>query len=311
MKTSVVLCTYNGANYIEIQLDSIINQTIKPDEIIVCDDGSKDSTINICRNILVKSKIDYKIIENKTNKGIRDNFNLGITLASGDIIFLSDQDDYWFPKKIEVHKAIYQSRCEIEMIINDCIFTDKNLVTNNTTKIRKIKSWYNLNKSFIQGSCLSFKVNYKNILLPIPKIEIFHDKWISDIFFYLDKKYILREPLQLYRMHESNNSSFKLNKKPLDIFALKQRMKKRSLRKELFHEIKQISIIIERFEKLKIPCSEEKEKLNIIKKSFEDRYRIIQTNNLLQRIYLILKIDISTYLRINNGYYSLIKDIIR
>jgi glycosyltransferase involved in cell wall biosynthesis len=49
MKLSVALCTYNGSKYIEEQINSILNQTINVDEIIVCDDLSTDNTIEILK----------------------------------------------------------------------------------------------------------------------------------------------------------------------------------------------------------------------------------------------------------------------
>lgn len=61
MKVSVAMCTYNGEKYIEEQLNSILNQTKKIDEIIICDDGSKDNTLKICDKILKNSNVTYSI----------------------------------------------------------------------------------------------------------------------------------------------------------------------------------------------------------------------------------------------------------
>lgn len=65
MKVSVAMCTYNGEKYIEEQLNSILNQTKKIDEIIICDDGSKDNTLKICDKILKNSNVTYSIKINK------------------------------------------------------------------------------------------------------------------------------------------------------------------------------------------------------------------------------------------------------
>ncbi|MGA4923225.1 glycosyltransferase, partial [Bacillus subtilis] len=55
MKTSVALCTYNGEKYLKEQIDSILNQTKKVDEIVVCDDGSTDGTFSILEEYAAKS----------------------------------------------------------------------------------------------------------------------------------------------------------------------------------------------------------------------------------------------------------------
>ena len=68
MKVSVAMCTYNGEKYIEEQLNSILNQTKKIDEIIICDDGSKDNTLKICDKILKNSNVTYSIKINKKNR---------------------------------------------------------------------------------------------------------------------------------------------------------------------------------------------------------------------------------------------------
>ena len=90
MKISVAMCTYNGDKYIEEQLNSIQKQTKKIDEIIICDDGSKDNTVEICERLLSKSNIEYKININKENLGFARNFYQAIRLCSGDIIFFCD-----------------------------------------------------------------------------------------------------------------------------------------------------------------------------------------------------------------------------
>jgi len=101
MTTSVALCTYNGAKYIEEQLRSIIDQTHRVNEIVVCDDGSIDETLEIVEKIKQQtSDIDFKISVNKPNLGVCANFDKAIHECSGDIIFLSDQDDIWMKNKL-------------------------------------------------------------------------------------------------------------------------------------------------------------------------------------------------------------------
>lgn len=100
-KVSVVMCTYNGGKYIREQLDSIVNQTCTPFELIVQDDGSTDDTLDIVREYV--GKYPYvRITENELGKGINNNFFSAISKATGDFIAISDQDDVWELDKIEV-----------------------------------------------------------------------------------------------------------------------------------------------------------------------------------------------------------------
>lgn len=101
MKLSVAICTYNGSKYIEEQLLSIINQTTPIDEICLSDDASADNTISIVERIALTTTIPIHIVKNVQNKGFYNNFIDTIKRCSGDIIFLSDQDDIWHSDKVE------------------------------------------------------------------------------------------------------------------------------------------------------------------------------------------------------------------
>ena len=94
---SVCLATYNGARFVEKQLQSILVQLAPEDELIVCDDGSSDDTCNVIRR-LADARIALHAYSQ--NVGHVRNFERAISAAKGDFIFLSDQDDVWVPGKI-------------------------------------------------------------------------------------------------------------------------------------------------------------------------------------------------------------------
>lgn len=98
---SVALCSYNGSKYIAEQLWSILRQTRLVNEVVVCDDGSGDNTIEIIEHIKQQAPIDIRIYQNESNLGVRANFQKAVNLCKGDIIFLSDQDDIWYPHKVK------------------------------------------------------------------------------------------------------------------------------------------------------------------------------------------------------------------
>ena len=74
MTCAVVMATYNGEKYVKEQLNSILNQTRKPDSIIVTDDNSTDNTVKICKEILEASKINYKILVHEKKQYVTNNF---------------------------------------------------------------------------------------------------------------------------------------------------------------------------------------------------------------------------------------------
>ena len=100
-KISVALCTYNGEIYLREQLESILEQTLPPDEIIICDDGSTDATIKILEEFRRKSFTSVKVYCNKENLGVSKNFEKAISLCSGDIIFFPIKMTSGFPIKLK------------------------------------------------------------------------------------------------------------------------------------------------------------------------------------------------------------------
>lgn len=136
MILSVALCTYNGEQYIREQLESILNQTMPVDEIVVCDDGSTDKTLQIIEEYREKTAADIRIYCNENNLGVVANFQKAINLCCGDIIFLSDQDDVWHPDKIERIVDYFEHNKEILVV-----FTDGMLIDNDGAIIKSKKLW--------------------------------------------------------------------------------------------------------------------------------------------------------------------------
>ena len=87
MYISVAIASYNGGRFIEKQLDSILKQTRPVDEVIICDDGSTDNTVEICRNFIEKNSLtNWEISVNPKNVGYCFNFYGAIAKTKGDII---------------------------------------------------------------------------------------------------------------------------------------------------------------------------------------------------------------------------------
>lgn len=100
MTLSVALCTYNGEKYIEEQIRSILEQTMPVDEVVVCDDGSTDDTLQYIERIGATTTVPIRVYRNHSNLGPSRNFQKAISLCEGDVVFLSDQDDVWNENKV-------------------------------------------------------------------------------------------------------------------------------------------------------------------------------------------------------------------
>jgi len=109
MRTSIAMCTYNGAQYLQKQLDSIASQTNPPYELVVCDDGSTDATLALIERFARKATFPIRIFKNERNLGSTKNFEKAISICSGDLIALSDQDDEWYPDKLAKMHRLFEA----------------------------------------------------------------------------------------------------------------------------------------------------------------------------------------------------------
>ena len=92
MKVSIIIAAYNIDQYIERCINSIINQTLKDIEIIVVNDGSKDRTLDIIKDIASKDS-RIKIID-KQNQGLIEARKSGMKIANGEYLLFVDGDDW-------------------------------------------------------------------------------------------------------------------------------------------------------------------------------------------------------------------------
>jgi glycosyltransferase involved in cell wall biosynthesis len=124
MKVSVALCTYNGEKYLHEQLNSILNQTVIPDEIVICDDGSQDTTMKIVSDYQTQFPSIFTISQNETNLGFIKNFEKAINLCSHEIIVISDQDDVWEKDKVEETIRFFEENPSFDGVFHDLKLID-------------------------------------------------------------------------------------------------------------------------------------------------------------------------------------------
>lgn len=205
--TSVCMATYNGQKYLREQIESILCQLSDNDELVISDDHSTDSTVDIIRSY-GDSRI--KMYANELTKGVTHNFENALNKSKGDIIFLADQDDVWLHTKVEEMKK-FLSEGLYDVVTCNCALTDASL---NITQERYYtdespidrSAWGNFKKDLWLGSCMAFRREILKEVLPIPKRMAAHDLWIA-LYSQLNFRCgYYPKVLQLYRRHDNTVS---------------------------------------------------------------------------------------------------------
>jgi glycosyltransferase involved in cell wall biosynthesis len=218
LKISVCMTTSNGGAYVKAQIESVLVQLKENDELIICDDVSTDNTLAIIRSFCDDSRI---ILQQNTKRlGVIQNFEQALELATGEYIFLCDQDDIWLEHKTE--RMIGELRDSI-LTVSDCMVVDADLkeLQKSFFAIRGsgpgvIK---NIHKNGFLGCCMAFRKELLPCILPIPSSVPMHDMWIGLVAETTGKVSFINEPLSLYRRHGKNasptaeNSRFNLSQK--------------------------------------------------------------------------------------------------
>jgi glycosyltransferase involved in cell wall biosynthesis len=202
---SVVLCTYNGAKYIEAQLASILAQTYAVAEIIVVDDVSSDDTMAVVERAAARDS-RISLSQNTFNIGFTSNFESALQMAKHDYIAISDQDDIWQEQKIE--KMMAAIAPEAAAIYCDSVRFTKEIPVNPTknkssrhvagTNVRKL-AMYNT----VSGHALIIRKSLLEKALPIPS-AVYYDWWLALQAVTNGGLQYLDEILVYQRAHNSN-----------------------------------------------------------------------------------------------------------
>jgi glycosyltransferase involved in cell wall biosynthesis len=214
MKTSVALCTYNGENYLSEQLDSILNQTVQVDEIVVCDDGSTDKTLEILLEYQEKYPGVFKIFQNEVNLGFIKNFEKSIKICANEIVIISDQDDVWEKDKVEETLRFFEKNPQFDGVFHDLKLIDDDKIHPSylnwkdirhediTEEIKNNELFVALVKkgSFILGCALAIK---KEALkkYEMENFPIAHDYYIVQKLSSKNKLGFIAKSLSSYRLH--------------------------------------------------------------------------------------------------------------
>jgi glycosyltransferase involved in cell wall biosynthesis len=202
---SVVLCTYNGAKYIEAQLASILAQTYAVAEIIVVDDVSSDDTMAVVERAAARDS-RISLSQNAFNIGFTSNFESALLMAKHDYIAISDQDDIWHHQKIEKMMAAFTT--DAAAIYCDSVRFTKDIpinpIKNKSSRhvagidVRKL-AMYNT----VSGHALIIRKSLLEKALPIPS-AVYYDWWLALQAVMSGGIQYLDEILVYQRAHDNN-----------------------------------------------------------------------------------------------------------
>jgi hypothetical protein len=214
---SVALCTFNGARYLPEQLRSLTEQTSRPHEIVVVDDGSTDATVAVLQAFQPACDADMTVRLNDATLGTARNFERALSLCSGDILFLADQDDVWPPQKVDRMVAEFERRPGCLLVHSNARLVDAGLVDLGQSLFDRLRLLpaerelfdageyfrLQLRRNVVTGCTVAIRRELLDLARPFPEHWL-HDEWLAVIAAAVGDIRRIDEPLVLYRQHAGN-----------------------------------------------------------------------------------------------------------
>jgi len=217
---SVALCTFNGAEFLQIQLDSIFSQSVRPNQIIVADDGSTDRTLRIVEEFFYAHRnddVDLRLLHSTERLGVVKNFERAVLATSGDLIVLCDQDDRWHSNRLATSAAAFASSDSLLLQHSDADLVDRCGGSLGTTLFAALGvssrergevaagnafDMY-LRRNLVTGATTVFRRSLLDMACPFPN-EWVHDEWLGIVASAIGSVAITEESLVDYRQHGFN-----------------------------------------------------------------------------------------------------------
>lgn len=196
-------------------------QTRLPDELVICDDLSTDSSRKLIEAFAAGAPFPVRLHVNEKNVGSTKNFEKAIRLCSGEVIALSDQDDIWEAEKLKRIETEFLSRDNVGLLFTDGEVVDQDLrplgwriwqtVQFSEKKQRLFREGKAfrilLDRNIVTGATMAFRAHYKELVLPIPTNimhdgwKVIHDGWVALTIAAVADLAFIPEPLIKYRQH--------------------------------------------------------------------------------------------------------------
>jgi glycosyltransferase involved in cell wall biosynthesis len=217
LNVSIAMATYNGERYLEEQLISLAAQTVLPFELVVCDDGSVDSTLSILQRFKREAPFPVRIMKNSKRLGYQDNFLRCASLCEGDLIAFCDQDDVWLENKLERVLTEFDVRPDIMLVVHSAEVVDHQLQPigyqqpriSHAVLRQKLQNppwWVPPGFSMIFRAELIRDIPWwdRPHDYHAPQNSLAHDKWIYFLANAVGATRYITDVLALYRQHGQN-----------------------------------------------------------------------------------------------------------
>ena len=319
---SVAMCTYNGADYIAVQLESMAAQTLLPAEIVVSDDGSTDGTISLLKQTWERlssrfpelTKVKLTVLVNKISLGVTGNFEQAIAATTQKLIFLADQDDLWFPDRLEVEASQLASGVGFvfgdAQLINESgeplghsLFDALALKGSEREGIVSRPVAVLIKRNIVTGATAAFTRTVFEKAAPFPTGWV-HDEWLAMVAALTGEQFALTESLIGYRQHSSNQIGVKKNTAATRMAKLRADGAGRNERL-----LTRISSLAERAPALGV--SEADMKLIASSLSFQEARSRYPKNRLIRWVPVLGQVLTGRYFRVSNGARDVLRDLVQ
>lgn len=216
--TSVALCTFDGARFVEEQVRSILTQDPPPQELVVSDDGSRDGTLDIVRRVAQESwPTIVTVLEGDRPLGVTRNFQRAVSATDGDVVALSDQDDVWHPGRLATLGARFAAEPDLVLLHTDADLVDaegaplgRTLFESLEVSPQELEAERQghafdafLRRNLVTGATVVFRRSLLDIALPFPEPWV-HDEWLAAIAAATGRVDVETRPTIDYRQHGGN-----------------------------------------------------------------------------------------------------------
>jgi len=219
MSVSIALCTHNGQRFIGEQLESIYAQSVLPDELVISDDASTDSTIALVESVVAEhpgSAMNVRILRNSTPLGVTANFEQAIGACTSQFILLCDQDDVWSPVRVERTIDAFDD-ADVMLVHADATLIDEtgaplpgtlfeaygvDAAARHELRFGDAFSMF-MRRNLVTGATAAVRAELARVAAPYPAGWV-HDEWLAIVAASIGSIAPIDEALIGYRQHGAN-----------------------------------------------------------------------------------------------------------
>jgi len=316
---TVALCSYNGEAFLGEQLASLAAQTRLPDEVVIGDDHSTDSTLQVIENFRTTAPFPVRVLQKKVNEGTSANFTDTASSTRGDIVFLADQDDLWARHKVERVVAEFERRPELLVIHTNARLVDAgghplggdlfHALEVSSREIDRLRSG-NAFDAFIRrnlatGATMAIRHELLDLALPTPADWV-HDEWFATIAAGLGHGTVdvIDEPLIDYRQHGNNQIGARR-------LTIREKLERMFQERGAYYprQLRRATILLDKITALGPLVSEDKVRM-LNEKLAHVRFRAsLPRRRLLRIVPILMEVGTGRYNRYSTGLRSVVRDI--